>query len=210
MIELFGSALVTFLVIIDPPGCAPIFASLTRGTPPAHRRAMAIRSCLIAWAILMFFALLGKPMLHALGISLASFRIAGGIMLFVIALDMVFEKRTERREKRAEEIEGTKDAEDISVFPMAIPMITGPGSIASAMLWVSRAEGVGEVALVLGAITTVMAIMMLTLLAAGPLMRLMGEKIEAMITRILGVILAALAAQFVVDGLKQSFPSILA
>ena len=94
MIELFGSALVTFLVIIDPPGCAPIFASLTRGTPPAHRRAMAIRSSLIAWAILMFFALLGRPMLHALGISLASFRIAGGIMLFIIALDMVFERRT--------------------------------------------------------------------------------------------------------------------
>jgi len=209
MIELFGSALVTFLVIIDPPGCAPIFAGLTRGTTTAHRRAMAIRSCLIAWAILMFFALLGKPMLHALGISLASFRIAGGIMLFVIALDMVFEKRTERREKRAEEIEGTKDAEDISVFPMAIPMITGPGSIASAMLWVSRAEGAGEVLVVLAAITTVMLIMLLTLLAAGPLMRLMGEKIEAMITRILGVILAALAAQFVVDGLKQSFPSVL-
>ncbi|MFL6829272.1 MAG: MarC family protein, partial [Sphingomicrobium sp.] len=95
MIELFGSALVTFLVIIDPPGCAPIFASLTRGTPPAHRRAMAIRSSLIAWAILMFFALLGRPMLHALGISLASFRIAGGIMLFFIAIDMVFERRTE-------------------------------------------------------------------------------------------------------------------
>ena len=138
MIELFGSALVTFLVIIDPPGCAPIFASLTRGTSTAHRRAMAIRSSLIAWAILMFFALLGKPMLQALGISLASFRIAGGIMLFFIALDMVFERRTERREKRAEEIEGTPEAEDISVFPMAIPMITGPGSIASAMLWVSR------------------------------------------------------------------------
>ena len=98
MIELFGSALVTFLVIIDPPGCAPIFASLTRGTPPAHRRAMAIRSSLIAWAILMFFALLGRPMLHALGISLASFRIAGGIMLFYHRLDMVFERRTERRE----------------------------------------------------------------------------------------------------------------
>ena len=140
MIELFGSALVTFLVIIDPPGCAPIFASLTRGTPPAHRRAMAIRSSLIAWAILMFFALLGRPMLHALGISLASFRIAGGIMLFFIAIDMVFERRTERREKRAEAIEGTPEAEDISVFPMAMPMITGPGSIASAMLWVSRAE----------------------------------------------------------------------
>jgi len=209
MIELFGSALVTFLVIIDPPGCAPIFASLTRGTPAAHRRAMAIRSSLIAWAILMFFALLGKPMLHALGISLASFRIAGGILLFYIAVDMIFERRTQRREMRAHSIEGTPEAEDISVFPMAIPMITGPGSIASAMLWVSRAEGPLEVGIVLAAITTVMLITMVTLLAAGPLMRLIGEKLEAMITRILGVILAALAAQFVVDGLKQSFPHVL-
>ncbi len=210
MIELFGSALVTFLVIIDPPGCAPIFASLTRGTPPAHRRSMAIRSVVIAWLILMFFALLGRPLLQWLGISLASFRIAGGIMLFFIALDMVFERRTERREKRAEAIEGTPEAEDISVFPMAIPMITGPGSIASAMLWVSRAENIGAVALVIAAITVVMLITLLTLLAAGPLMRLIGEKVEAMITRILGVILAALAAQFVIDGLKQSFPHVLA
>ena len=210
MIELFGSALVTFLVIIDPPGCAPIFASLTAGTPPAHRRAMAIRSSLIAWAILMFFALLGRPLLSWLGISLASFRIAGGIMLFMIALDMVFERRTARRESRAHSIEGTPQAEDISVFPMAIPMITGPGSIASAMLWVSRAETAAHVIVVLAAITTVMVVTMVTLLAAGPLMRLIGEKLEAMITRILGVILAALAAQFIVDGLKQSFPHVLA
>jgi len=210
MIELFGSALVTFLVIIDPPGCAPIFASLTRGTSQAHRRTMAIRSSLIAWAILMFFALLGKPMLQALGISLGSFRIAGGIMLFFIALDMVFERRTERREKRAEEIERTPETDDISVFPMAIPMIAGPGSIASAMLWVSRADTVFDIAVVLVAITVVMLITLVTLLAAGPLMRLIGEKVEAMITRILGVILAALAAQFVVDGLKQSFPHVLA
>jgi multiple antibiotic resistance protein len=210
MIELFGSALVTFLVIIDPPGCAPIFASLTRGTSAAHRRAMAVRSALIAWAILMFFALLGKPLLHALGISLASFRIAGGIMLFMIALDMVFERRTQRREERAQSIEGTPDAQDISVFPMAIPMITGPGSIASAMLWVSRADSATEVVVVLAAITSVILITMVTLLGAGPLMRLLGERIEAMITRILGVILAALAAQFIVDGLKQSFPSVLA
>jgi multiple antibiotic resistance protein len=209
MIELFGSVLVTFLVIIDPPGCAPIFASLTRGTPAAHRRAMAVRSSTIAWAILMFFALLGRPMLHALGISLASFRIAGGIMLFMIALDMVFERRTARRESRASSIEGTPEAEDISVFPMAIPMITGPGSIASAMLWVSRAETTENILIVLAAITVVMLITMVTLLAAGPLMRLIGEKLEAMITRILGVILAALAAQFIVDGLRQSFPHVL-
>ena len=209
MMELFGSALVTFLVIIDPPGCAPIFASLTRGGTPAHRRAMAVRSSLIAWAILMFFAVLGKPLLQALGISLASFRIAGGIMLFFIAIDMVFERRTERREKRAEEIEGTPEADDISVFPMAMPMITGPGSIASAMLWVSRAETWQNIIVVLAAITTVILITMVTLLAAGPIMRLIGDKVEAAITRILGVILAALAAQFVVDGLKQSFPHVL-
>ena len=208
MIELFGSALVTFLVIIDPPGCAPIFASLTRGTSAAHRRAMAVRSSLIAWGILMFFALLGKPMLNALGIDLASFRIAGGVMLFMIALDMVFERRTQRREVRAQSIEGTPQAEDISVFPMAIPMIAGPGSIASAMLWVSRADDTVEIATVLAAITVVILLTMVTLLAAGPLMRLLGDRIEAMITRILGVILAALAAQFIVDGLKQSFPSL--
>jgi multiple antibiotic resistance protein len=210
MIELFGSALVTFLVIIDPPGCAPIFAGLTRSATPAHRRAMAIRATVIAWAILMFFGLLGRPMLHALGISLASFRIAGGVMLFMIALDMVFERRTERRESRANSIEGTPEAEDISVFPMAIPMIAGPGSIASAMLWVSRVDGSAAVIVVLSAITVVILLTMIALLAAGPIMRLVGERLEAMITRILGVILAALAAQFIVDGLKQSFPSLLA
>jgi multiple antibiotic resistance protein len=210
MIELFGSALVTFLVIIDPPGCAPIFASLTAGASPVQRRGMAFRSSLIAWAILMFFALLGRPLLHGLGISLASFRIAGGIMLFMIAIDMVFERRTERREKRANAIEQTPDVEDISVFPMAMPMIAGPGSIASAMLWVSRAETSIHIAIVLAAITVVMLMTLVTLLAAGPLMRLIGDKVESAITRILGVILAALAAQFVVDGLKQSFPHVLA
>jgi multiple antibiotic resistance protein len=206
VIELFGSALVTFLVIIDPPGCAPIFASLTRGATAADRRSMAIRSCVIAWTILMFFALLGRPMLNSLGISLASFRIAGGILLFYIAVEMVFERRTQRREDRAQSIEGTPEAEDISVFPMAMPMIAGPGSIASAMLWVSRAETPWHIAVVLAAITVVMVLTLITLLAAGPLMRLIGEKIETVITRILGVILAALAAQFVIDGLKQSFP----
>jgi multiple antibiotic resistance protein len=210
MIELFGSALVTFLVIIDPPGVVPIFASLTRGDPLRRRQAMAVRAAIVAWAILMFFALLGRPMLHALGISLASFRIAGGVMLFIIALDMVFERRTQRRESRAQSIEGTPEADDISVFPIAIPMIAGPGSIASAMLWVSRADGIDQIAVVLAAITVVVALTLLSLLAAAPIMKLLGPRIEVVITRILGVILAALAAQFIVDGLKQSFPSVLA
>ena len=209
MIELFTSAFITLLVIIDPPGCAPIFASLTRGTDAAHRRRMAVRSSVVAWCILIFFALLGEAMLDKLGIELASFRLAGGIMLFIIALEMVFEKRTERREERAKEIEGTPEAEDISVFPMAIPMIAGPGSIATIMLLIGRADGPAEWGVVLGAMTAVIVITLLALLTAGPLMKLIGAKLEAMITRILGVILAALAAQFVIDGLKQSFPALL-
>src|SRR3989337_2147078 len=121
MIELFTTAFITLAVIIDPPGCAPIFASLTAGTDAAHRRMMAIRSAAVAWSILIFCAWPGEPLLRTLGISLSAFRLAGGIMLFMIALDMVFERRTERREERAQEIEGTPEADDINGFPMALP-----------------------------------------------------------------------------------------
>ena len=205
MIELFVSSFVTFFVIIDPPGCAPIFASLTQNCTPAQRRAMALRSVAIAAGILLFFALFGEDLLRALGISLAAFRIAGGIMLFLIALEMVFEKRQARREKRADEVNATPEIEDVSVFPMAIPMIAGPGSIASIMLLMARSEGLERSLLVLGALASILLLTLVALLAAGPLMRLLGHKMEAMITRILGVILAALAAQFVIDGISVSF-----
>ena len=205
MIDLFVSALVTFFVVIDPPGCAPIFASLTSGATAAQRRAMAVRSVLIATAILLFFALLGEDLLRKLGVSLAAFRIAGGIMLFMIALDMVFEKRTQRREDRAQKVSASPDIDDISVFPMAIPMIAGPGSIASVMLLMARSEGIERSLTVLAALIAVLALTLAALVAAGPLMRLLGHKVEAMITRILGVILAALAAQFVIDGIAVSF-----
>ena len=204
MIELFVSAFVTFLVVIDPPGCAPIFASVTSGATPQHRRAMAFRSVVIAAFILVFFGLLGRDLLHALGISLSSFRIAGGLLLFLIAVDMVFEKRTERRENRAEEVSASEH-EDISVFPMAIPMIAGPGSIASIMLLMSRSEGWAEWLVVWGALAATLLLTLLCLLLAGPLMRLLGNRMEAMVTRLLGVILAALAVQFVIDGLKRTF-----
>ena len=204
MSELFVSAFVTFLVVIDPPGCAPIFASLTAEAASAHRRAMAVRSVLIASGILLFFAVLGEDLLRALGISLSAFRVAGGIMLFLIALEMVFERRTERRETRAQEVSAS-EAEDISVFPMAIPMIAGPGSIASVMLLMARSDGLPESLVVLGALLATLVLTLVALLAAGPLMRLLGRKIEGMITRILGVILAALAAQFVLDGIERSF-----
>jgi multiple antibiotic resistance protein len=207
MIEFFTSALITFLVIIDPPGCAPIFSILTNGANAAQRRSMAIRSALVAWIILIFFALLGKQMLHVMGISLASFRIAGGILLFALAFEMVFEKRKDRRETRAHNLEGhTPEVEDVSVFPMGTPMIAGPGAIASIMLWVSRADDMVHVGLVLGAMTVVILFTLIAMLAAGPLLRWVGPNIEAAITRILAVIMSALAAQFVIDGLQESFP----
>jgi MarC family membrane protein len=210
MIELFASAFVTFLVVIDPPGCAPIFAGVSRDAAPGERRMMAVRAVAIAAGILLFFGLLGEELLEALGISLAAFRIAGGIMLFLIALEMVFEKRTQRRETRAQEVEATPGHDDPAVFPMAIPMIAGPGSIASVMLLMARSDGLDESLVVLGALVAVLVLTLLALLAAGPLMRLLGHRMEAMLTRLLGVILAALAAQFVIDGLERSLPGLAA
>ena len=204
MTELLVSAFVTFFVVIDPPGCAPIFASLTDGTSAAHQRRMAWRSVAVATGVLLFFALLGEPLLKALGISLDAFRIAGGVMLFLIAIDMVFEKRTERRENRAEEV-AARDVDDVSVFPMAIPMIAGPGSIASIMLLMAKSDGLDESLVVLAALAAVLILTLVSLLAAGWLMRLLGHRMEAMLTRLLGVILAALAAQFVIDGISVSF-----
>ena len=204
LIALYVSSLITFFVVIDPPGCAPIYAGLTKGASAAHRRAMAIRSVLVASAILFVFALFGEDLLRALGISLASFRIAGGIMLFLIALEMVFEKRTQRREDRAAKVAETPEVEDVSIFPMAMPMIAGPGSIASVMLLMSRNDGLERSLVVLAALATILALTLLALLAAGPIMRVLGVKIEAVITRLLGVLLAALAVQFVIDGVRIS------
>jgi len=205
VLELFLSAFITLFVVLDPPGCAPIYAGLTTGASPAQRRSMAIRACVIAGAILLVFALFGQQLLAALHIELDAFRTAGGIMLFLIALDMVFEKRTQRREARAEKIRETPEIEDVSVFPMAMPMLAGPGAIASVMLLAGSADGMEEAFVVLAALLAVLVLTLLALLAAGPLMRLVGAQVEAVITRLLGVLLAALAAQYVIDGLRGSF-----
>ena len=205
MLELFFSAFVTLFVVIDPPGCAPIYAGLTADATPEARRAMAIRACAIAGLILLFFLAVGQDLLGALHIELDSFRIAGGIMLFLIALDMVFEKRTARREQRAEKMRGTPEIEDVSVFPMAMPMLAGPGAIASVMLLQSTADSLSGTLVVLAALASVLLLTLLALLAAIPLMRLFGARVEAVLTRLLGVLLAALAAQYVIDGLRGSF-----
>ena len=205
MLELFLSAFITLFVVIDPPGCAPIYAGLTKGATQAQARSMAIRACLIAAVILVIFALFGEQLLAALHIELDSFRIAGGLMLFWIAFEMVFEKRTQRREERAEKIAATPEIEDVSVFPMAMPMLAGPGAIAAIMLLMNNAEGTDRTLVILGALAAVLLLTMLALIAAGPLMKLFGARVEAVITRLLGVLLAALAAQYVIDGLRGSF-----
>lgn len=201
MWELFLSAFVTLFVVIDPPGCAPIYAGLVKGASQRQATSMAVRATVIATLILLVFALFGEKLLGALHIELNSFRIAGGIMLFVIAMDMVFEKRTQRREERAEKVR-EDHVEDVSVFPMAMPMIAGPGSIATIMLLTARADGTEQTLAVLAAMGAVLLLTLFALVAAVPLMKLLGARVEAVITRLLGVLLAALAAQYVIDGVK--------
>jgi len=207
--ELFVSAFVTLFVVIDPPGCAPIYAGLTKQATTAQARNMALRATFIAAIILLIFAFFGEPLLSALHIELDSFRIAGGLMLFWIAFDMVFEKRTQRREERAEKIAAQSgpgpEIEDVSVFPMAMPMLAGPGAIAAIMLLMNEADTAQKTIEVFAALGLVLAITAAALVAAGPIIRLLGDKVEAVITRLLGVLLAALAAQYVIDGIKGSF-----
>ena len=206
-LSLLTASLVTFFVVIDPIGVAPIFASLTEGSDADHKRLMAIKSVAIATAVLFGFAFAGEWLLGALHVSLDAFRAAGGVLLFMLALDMIFETRSKRREERAEtlnesdaDIPGTN--EDISVFPMAIPMLAGPGAIASIMLFMNEAAGdrMGQL-LVFAGMGANLVLCLVLFLAVGWIMRVIGDTLAAMITRILGVILAALAAQFIFDGI---------
>ncbi len=202
-LELFLSAFAVLFVIIDPPGCAPIFATLTHGTSRKHQRIMAFKSVFVGAIILFGFAYAGEFVFEKLGISLDALRVAGGIMLFIIGLNMVFEKRTEKRENRAEgALEEVEDPEDISVFPMGIPMIAGPGTMASLLILKTDVNGWQQEATILGALAAVLIITWLAFLAAGPLMKLMGKNFTDVLTRVLGVLLATLAVQFVLDGVQ--------
>ena len=202
-LALFLSAFTTLFVIIDPPGCAPIFATLTQGTSKQHQRVMAFKSVAVAAVILIGFAYTGKFIFAKLGISLDALRIAGGIMLFIIGLNMVFEKRTEKREDRAEDLlEEISDPEDISVFPMGIPMIAGPGTMASVLLLKSRAAGTSGELTIIAALIAVLLITLVSFLVAGPMMKLLGKTFTNVLTRVLGILLATLATQFIIDGIK--------
>ena len=192
------TAFATLFVVIDPPGLVPLFIALTQGMDNARRRAMALRACIIAACLLTLFGLAGESILTFIGISMPAFRIAGGILLFLTALDMLFERRTQRREGQHADPD-----HDPSVFPLATPLIAGPGAIASVILLVGE-SGPGwtgtmaVIALMLGMIAVTYAF----LLASPPLERLLGRTGTIVITRLLGMLLAALSVQFVIDGVK--------
>ena len=209
LVSVFTASFVTFFVLIDALGVAPVFASLTAKGNPHYRRTMAWRSVLVATIIIFGFAFFGTWLLRQLHITIDAFRAAGGALLFLIALDMVFEKRTERRETRADEyLEEHETLDDVSVFPMGIPMLAGPGSIATAMLFMSEATNWMTQAVVLAAIGANMLLCLFVFMIAGPLVKAMGDSIAGAITRIFGVILAALSVQLLIDGLQGAFAAV--
>lgn len=192
------SAFVTLFVVIDPIGLTPVFIALTPGMTAQQRRAIAIRATVIAAGLLFLFAFLGEQVLGFIGISMPAFRIAGGILLFLTALDMLFERRTKRREDQAD----VDDAPDPSVFPIAIPLIAGPGAIASIILLAGQAEGAVGMTSVLGVMVGVLMIVFLLFLSAPIIERALGKTGIVVVTRLLGMLLAALSVQFVLDGIR--------
>lgn len=190
------TAFVTLFVIIDPIGLAPLFVALTHGMDARTRRGIAIRACVIAAMLLVLFAALGEAVLGFVGISMPAFRIAGGILLFLTALDMLFERRSKRREDQADE------RPDPSVFPLAIPLIAGPGAIASVILLTGEMGGLQGYATTVLVMAAVLGIVFALFMVAGLLERALGRTGINVVTRLLGMLLAALAVQFVLDGLR--------
>ncbi len=208
IVTVFVPALITLLVIIDPVGLVPIFASLTKGSSVAHRHSMALRGSLTATVILVLAFFFGDTLLSVFGITIPAFRIAGGILLFVTAFEMIFELPVKRRRQTTDTLplDHPETEDDISVVPLAIPLISGPGAITTVILLASTyqdnyvAQGTVVVALLLTMLVTYGLF-----LAAAPVMRVLGDTLGTVITRLLGVVLAALAIQFIIDGVRASF-----
>jgi len=198
-----SSALVTILVTLDPPGLAPIFLSVTRGMNAEQRRGVAVRASLIAFGILAFFGFGGELLLRALGVGLPAFRIAGGFLLFYIAFEMVFERRNERKQHTAEVAITADHIRNVAAFPLAIPLMAGPGAITATILLAGRADGNPlALATLVGVLGFGVALCFLVFLVAERVSKLLGVTGNVVLTRLLGVILAALAVQFVIDGVS--------
>jgi len=191
------TSFVTLFVVIDPLGLIPLFIAMTQGMAPDQRRSVGLRACVIAAVLLTLFGLLGEKLLRFVGISMPAFRIAGGILLFLTALDMLFERRTQRREGQK-----TDTAHDPSVFPLAMPLIAGPGALAAMILLVGQSgPGWQGTSVVLALMLAVIGVIFLLFQAAGPIERALGRTGTMVITRLLGMLLAALSVQFVIDGI---------
>jgi multiple antibiotic resistance protein len=199
------NSITTLLVTTDPPGLAPIFLGMTAGMSTSQRRQVALRGVIIAFFILAFFAIAGASVLTQLGISMGAFRVAGGLLLFWIAFEMIFEKRQQRHEN-TKEVALTKDQiHDLAAFPLGIPLIAGPGAISATILLSGSLDGPVQKAGLVTVIAFVLAIMLVVLMVAERLDRFLGMTGRAILTRLLGVLLAALSVQFVIDGVKSAF-----
>jgi multiple antibiotic resistance protein len=203
-VEFLISAFVTLLVVVDPVGLVPAFVAVTHGLPTRPRRNVALRASLIAAAILAGSALIGDWLLHTLSITLPAFRIAGGLLLFSIASEMVFGVRVARQEQQAEEAIEER-VRNVAAFPLAIPLMAGPGAITATVLLAGRAgEQPARIVLLLSVIALVLAICFAVFTLAARIARLMGTTGNVVLSRLLGVLLAALAVQFVIDGVRAA------
>jgi multiple antibiotic resistance protein len=195
------SALVTLLVVVDPVGLAPVFAGLTAGLPEEARRQVALRACLIAGAILFGVAIAGDFVLRNLGITSPAFEIAGGLLLFLIGTEMVLGTRLQEHSKTAEQaIE--EHVRNIAAFPIAIPLMAGPGAIAATVLLSAAAYTPLMFVLLIVVIAAVCGITLAVFFFAGQISRLLGITGNVVLSRLLGIILAALAVQYVIDGIR--------
>lgn len=206
MIEQLLKFFVVLFVVVEPVSLVPLFSGLTEGASESYRRRMAAKAVVVAGLILLLFALAGAPLLDLMGISLEAFRIFGGLLLFLIALEMVFARESGTRTSTAEQVESRRRA-DISVFPLAFPLIAGPGALATILLWFGRVSITGQPLLFAGLLGCVLVVLLSALVAmwsSGPLMRVLGVTGANVANRLLGVLLGALSVQFVIDGVKGS------
>jgi multiple antibiotic resistance protein len=196
------NAFVTILVTIDPPGLAPLFLAVTRGMNREQRSQVSIRASIIGFAVIALFAIAGASILTVFGITLPAFRVAGGFLLFFIAFEMVFERRQDRKEKISDVAITRDHIQNIAAFPLAIPLIAGPGAISATVLLSGSFQGVGARAVLVGIIFLCLAITYVVFVLSEHIDRILGQTGRSILTRLLGVILAALAVQFVADGIK--------
>ncbi len=200
----FFDAFIILFVVIDPISLAPIFAAMTHGETAINRRRLAVRGALIAMVILFVFAVAGDSLLHVLGITMPAFQIAGGVLLFLLAVEMVFARPSGIRYTTEREQKEAQNKKDISVFPLAFPLVAGPGALTTVLLMVGeKGHDIETILVVLTVVGVILLITLVSLLLAVRITKMLGQTGANVVSRLLGVILAALAAQYILDGIHR-------